>query len=61
MEQLLKQIEDYKKEMTDFSAVDEKNVEEFRIKYLGTKGIVKAVMGEMKNVPVEQKKKPDSY
>ena len=33
-----------------------KQVEEFRIKYLGTKGIVKAIMGEMKNVPAEKKK-----
>ena len=31
-------------------------MEAFRIKYLGTKGIVKAVMGEMKNVPDENKK-----
>ena len=56
MEQLLKQIEDYKNEITAFSAADEKQLEEFRIKYLGTKGIVKAIMGEMKNVPAEQKK-----
>jgi phenylalanyl-tRNA synthetase alpha chain len=56
MEQLLKQIEDYKKEISTFSATDEKQVEEFRIKYLGTKGIVKAIMGEMKNVAAENKK-----
>ena len=42
MEQLLKQIEGYKKDITSFSATDDKQVEEFRIKYLGTKGIVKA-------------------
>ena len=56
MEQLLQQIEDYKKEITAFTATDEKQAEEFRIKYLGTKGIVKAIMGEMKNVPAEKKK-----
>jgi phenylalanyl-tRNA synthetase alpha chain len=56
MEQLLKQIENYKNEINAFSAIDEKQVEEFRIKYLGTKGIVKAIMGEMKNVAVENKK-----
>ena len=33
-----------------------KQAEEFRIKYLGTKGIVKTIMGEMKNVPAEKKK-----
>ena len=56
MEQLVRKIEEYKTEMVSFTATDEKQVEEFRIKYLGTKGIVKAIMGEMKTVPVEQKK-----
>jgi phenylalanyl-tRNA synthetase alpha chain len=56
MENLLKQIEGHKTEIGAFTATDDKQVEEFRIKYLGTKGIVKAIMGEMKNVPVEQKK-----
>jgi phenylalanyl-tRNA synthetase alpha chain len=56
MEQLLEQIETYKKEIEVFAAADTKAVEEFRIKYLGTKGIVKAIMGEMKNVPVDKKK-----
>jgi phenylalanyl-tRNA synthetase alpha chain len=56
MEQLLEQIETIKKEAGSFSAADAKAVEEFRIKYLGTKGIVKTIMGEMKNVPNEQKK-----
>ena len=45
-----------KKEMESFAASDAKSVEEFRIKYLGTKGIVKTIMGEMKNVPNEKKK-----
>ena len=56
MEQLLQQIEEYKKEIEAFVATDAKAVEEFRIKYLGTKGIVKVFMGEMKNVPAEKKK-----
>ena len=56
MDQLLQQIGAYKKEINSFNAIDDKQVEEFRIKYLGTKGIVKAIMGEMKNVPVEKKK-----
>ncbi len=56
MEQLLAQIDTYKKEIEAFSATDEKQVEEFRIKYLGTKGVVKAIMGEMKNVAPENKK-----
>ena len=56
MEQLLQQINGYKQEISAFSAADEIQVEEFRIKYLGTKGLVKAIMGEMKNVAAEQKK-----
>ena len=56
MENLLQQIEDYKEEMSSFHAADEKQIEEFRIKWLGTKGVVKATMGEMKNVPAEKKK-----
>jgi len=56
MEELLKQIRDYKSEIETSSATDEKAVEEFRIKWLGTKGLVKNIMGEMKNVPNEKKK-----
>ncbi len=56
MEQVLHQINDYKKEIAAFTSIDDKSVEEFRIKWLGTKGIVKAIMGEMKNVPIEKKK-----
>jgi len=56
MEQLLQQIEDVKKEAGSFSATDAKSVEDFRIKYLGTKGVVKAIMGEMKAVPADRKK-----
>jgi phenylalanyl-tRNA synthetase alpha chain len=55
MEQLLKQIEAYKTEIGKVDAVTE-DAELFRIKYLGSKGIVKSVMGEMKTVPNEQKK-----
>jgi phenylalanyl-tRNA synthetase alpha chain len=56
MEHLLKQINDFKKEVAATTANDIKQVEEFRIKWLGTKGIVKAVMGGMKNVAPGQKK-----
>jgi phenylalanyl-tRNA synthetase alpha chain len=53
MEQLLQQITTLKEEITAFNGGD---AETFRIKYLGTKGLVKALMGEMKNVAVENKK-----
>ncbi|WP_026768419.1 phenylalanine--tRNA ligase subunit alpha [Asinibacterium sp. OR53] len=56
MEQLVQQIEAYKQEMAAYEAATAEAVEAFRIKYLGTKGLVKEVMGEMKNVPNEQKK-----
>ena len=53
MEQLLSQIEELKKEI---AAYHDGDAETFRIKYLGTKGLVKAMMGEMKNVAAENKK-----
>lgn len=53
MEQLLQQIENLKAEITAFAGSD---AETYRIKYLGTKGLVKAIMGEMKNVAAENKK-----
>ena len=56
MEQLLQQIEAYKKEIGGYHAAGANAVEQFRIKYLGTKGLVKTLMGEMKNVPAERKK-----
>ena len=56
MENLLQQIDNYKKEISAFADDDGKSLEEFRIKYLGTKGIVKSIMGEMKNVAPENKK-----
>jgi phenylalanyl-tRNA synthetase alpha chain len=53
MEQLLQQIEGLKTEIATFNEGD---AEAFRIKYLGTKGLVKTIMGEMKNVSAENKK-----
>lgn len=56
MEALLQQINDHKLAIAAFSANSADEVEQFRIKWLGTKGLVKAIMGEMRNVPNEQKK-----
>ncbi len=55
MDDLLQKIEVYKKEITEFSA-EKDAVETFRIKYLGTKGLVKTVMGEMKNIPAKKRR-----
>ncbi|HVZ55994.1 MAG TPA: phenylalanine--tRNA ligase subunit alpha [Chitinophagaceae bacterium] len=56
MEQWLQQLDDYRKEIAAFPAQDAAAVEEFRIRFLGTKGLVKSLMGEMKNVPAERRK-----
>ena len=56
MNQLITQIEEHKKEITSCVVNNKEELESFRIKYLGTKGLLKNIMGEMKNVPVEQKK-----
>jgi phenylalanyl-tRNA synthetase alpha chain len=56
MEGLLQQIETYRKEIEAYEIANPQQLEEFRIKYLGTKGILKSLFGEMKNVPAEQKK-----
>lgn len=58
MEQLLNKIEVYKNEINAFSVSDTTTVEEFRIKWLGTKGIVKEIMGEMKMWRLIKRKKP---
>ena len=56
MEQLLQQIEQLKQEISAFEGVNGEAAEAFRIKYLGTKGIVKGLMGEMKDIPNDRKK-----
>ncbi len=53
MEQLLQEMEALRTEIAAFNDTD---AEAFRIKYLGSKGLVKAIMGEMKNVAAENKK-----
>lgn len=56
MEEMLKQINVYSDEINSFTAPDADSLEQFRIRFLGVKGLVKAMMADMKNVPVEQKK-----
>lgn len=53
MQQLLLQIEELKNEIVSFNGSD---AETFRIKYLGSKGLVKSLMAEMKNIAAENKK-----
>jgi phenylalanyl-tRNA synthetase alpha chain len=56
MDQLLDQIEKLKTEIASAKTDNAEALESFRTRYLGTKGLVKTLMGEMKNVPPEQKK-----
>ncbi len=56
MEQLLEQIAQYKKEIEAAAPGDAEALEGFRIRFLGTKGIVKALFNEMKQVPADRKK-----
>ncbi len=56
MEELLQKIEGYKQEIAAYEATDADTLEAFRIKYLGTKGLVKSILSEMKQVPADRKK-----
>ena len=56
MNNLLQQVENSKEEIQNFSTTDNNPAEVFRIQYLGTKGLIKSLMSEMKNVPAESKK-----
>ncbi|MEI6947981.1 phenylalanine--tRNA ligase subunit alpha [Paraflavisolibacter sp. H34] len=56
MEELLQQIDAYRKEIESFEIASAPQLEEYRIKYLGTKGLVKSLFGEMRNVPADRKK-----
>jgi len=56
MEELLQQIETYRSEIENIQISTPQELEEYRIKFLGTKGIVKNLFGEMKSVPADKKK-----
>jgi phenylalanyl-tRNA synthetase alpha chain len=56
MNGLSEKIESLKKEIEAYSIQNAKELEAYRIQFLGTKGIVKSLMAEMKTVPVEEKK-----
>ena len=56
MESLRSLIEKYKEEIMAENPSITEGIENFRIKYLGTKGLVKTIMGELRNVAAENKK-----
>jgi len=53
---MIQQIDKYLEEVAGFTAKDLKTVEDFRIKFLGKKGILNQLFAEFKNVPNEEKK-----
>ncbi len=56
MEQLLQQIEAYKQEILSIAPDGAEALEAYRIKFLGTKGILKSLFAGMKDTPADQKK-----
>ena len=56
MESLQAKIAQYRQDVEAALVTTKDDLENFRIKYLGSKGLVKTIMSEMKNVAVEQKK-----
>ncbi|HVG12118.1 MAG TPA: phenylalanine--tRNA ligase subunit alpha [Flavisolibacter sp.] len=56
MDAILEQIESYKKEIDAFPITTAQGLEEYRIRFLGTKGIVKGLFGGLKDVPAESRK-----
>ncbi|CAM4422180.1 phenylalanine--tRNA ligase subunit alpha [Flavobacterium terrigena] len=53
---MIDKIKQHIKEAQAFTTEDKTTLEEFRIKYLGSKGLLKDFFAEFKNVPNEQKK-----
>jgi phenylalanyl-tRNA synthetase alpha chain len=53
---MINKIKQHIKEAQAFTTEDKTTLEEFRIKYLGSKGVLKDFFAEFKNVPNEQKK-----
>jgi phenylalanyl-tRNA synthetase alpha chain len=49
-------IEDIKAEITAYTITNKEELEAFRIKYLGSKGLMKSLFGELKTVPKEEKR-----
>ena len=56
MEELLEKLDSYRKEIIGTEISGEDAAEAYRIRFLGTKGIVKNLFQEMKQVPPDKKK-----
>ena len=53
---MITRIKEYIKEIENFTSQDKEAIEQFRIKFVGSKGIVKDLFAQFKEVPNEQKK-----
>ena len=53
---MLEKIDEYIKEVDSFNSSDQEEIEQFRIKFLGKKGIVSDLFSEFRNVPVDKKR-----
>jgi phenylalanyl-tRNA synthetase alpha chain len=53
---MLDTIKKYQDEVAKFNATKADEIEAFRIKFIGSKGIIKSLFSDFKNVPNEQKK-----
>ena len=53
---MIDQLKEHISKVADFTSDNPKEIEEFRIKYLGKKGVLNKFFAELKNVPKEQKK-----
>lgn len=56
MEKLREQIEIYEPEVRSFQAADAAALEQFRVRFMGTKGVIKQLFALMKDIPSDQKK-----
>ena len=53
---MIKKLEDYISRVKKFSSQDSKQIESFKIEFLGRKGVINDLFSDFKNVPSDQKK-----
>jgi phenylalanyl-tRNA synthetase alpha chain len=53
---MLNQIKQYIEELKTVQVLDKNELEQFRIRFLGSKGILKSLYADLKNIPNEEKK-----
>ena len=54
---MIENIEQYLEEIENFQSTDPEEIEAFRVKYLGRKGILNSLFAEFKEIPNEEKPK----